>query len=310
MSYKFGKSKLDFIKHRKKFFLFSALLTLVGVISLLTIGLNLGIDFESGTKIELEVSGGDPLTQERVTSEFAKIGLNPDDVLIAGNQSERAYATFGDGIFTQEEILKVQHHFLKSFEAEPNISTVTPTVGRELALNAFYSVIFASIGIIIYLTIRFEFLYGAAAIVALLHDAFFIVTVFSIMQIEVNLPFIAAILTIIGYSINDTIVIFDRIRENLRNEKKVKSFDDLARVVNKSLVETLTRSINTVLTVVIAAAALLIFGGESIRTFSFALLVGLIAGTYSSIFIAAQLWLVWKSKRLQKKRFKTADNEA
>lgn len=310
MSYKFGKSKLDFVKHRKKFFLFSALLTLVGVISLLTIGLNLGIDFESGTKIELEVSGGDPLTQERVTSEFAKIGLNPDDVLIAGNQSERAYATFGDGIFTQEEILKVQHHFLKSFGAEPNISTVTPTVGRELALNAFYSVIFASIGIIIYLTIRFEFLYGAAAIVALLHDAFFIVTVFSIMQIEVNLPFIAAILTIIGYSINDTIVIFDRIRENLRNEKKVKSFDDLARVVNKSLVETLTRSINTVLTVVIAAAALLIFGGESIRTFSFALLVGLIAGTYSSIFIAAQLWLVWKSKRLQKKRFKTADNEA
>lgn len=309
MNFNYGETKIDFVKHRKKFFIFSGLLVLVGIILLSTVGLNLGIDFESGTKIELELRGGESLTAERVMKEFAQIGLTPDNVLLAGNRNEMAYATF-IGVLEQQDILTVQRHFQQSFGAEPNISTVTPTIGRELARNAFYSVIFASIGIVIYVTIRFELLYGVAAIVALLHDAFFIITVFSITQMEVNLPFIAAVLTIVGYSINDTIVTFDRIRENLSYEKKVKGFEDLARVVNKSLIQTLARSINTVLTVVFAAAALLVFGGEAIRTFAFALLVGLVAGTYSSLFIAAQLWLVWKSKSLQKKRFKTAENEA
>jgi preprotein translocase subunit SecF len=307
MNFNFGESKLDFVKHRKKFFILSALLVLTGVILLSTIGLNLGIDFESGTKVEL--LSNETLTAERVNEEFAKIGLTPDSVLLAGDRSEMAYASF-IGVLPQEDVLKVQRHFHESFGSEPNISTVTQMVGRELARNAFYSVIFASIGIVIYVTIRFELLYGVAAIVALLHDAFFIITVFSITQMEVNLPFIAAVLTIVGYSINDTIVTFDRIRENLSYEKKIRGFDDLARVVNKSLVQTLARSINTVLTVVFAAAALLIFGGEAIRTFAFALLVGLVAGTYSSLFIASQLWLVWKSKSLDKKRFKTAENEA
>ncbi|MFN7249212.1 MAG: protein translocase subunit SecF [Anaerobacillus sp.] len=307
MNFNFGESKLDFVKHRKKFFIFSALLVLTGVILLSTIGLNLGIDFESGTKVEL--LSNETLTAERVNAEFAEIGLAPDSVLLAGDRSEMAYASF-IGVLPQEDVLKVQRHFHESFGSEPNISTVTEMVGRELARNAFYSVIFASIGIVIYVTIRFELLYGVAAIVALLHDAFFIITVFSITQMEVNLPFIAAVLTIVGYSINDTIVTFDRIRENLSYEKKIRGFEDLARVVNKSLVQTLARSINTVLTVVFAAAALLIFGGEAIRTFSFALLVGLVAGTYSSLFIAAQLWLVWKSKSLEKKRFKPAENEA
>ncbi|WP_211274648.1 protein translocase subunit SecF [Anaerobacillus arseniciselenatis] len=307
MNFNYGETKIDFVKHRKKFFIFSGILAIVGMILLSTIGLNLGIDFESGTKVEL--LGEEGLTADIVYTEFAEIGLEPDDVLLAGDRNEMAYASF-IGVLNQEEMLTVQRHFDTSFGAEPNISTVTPTIGRELARNAFFSVIFASIGIIIYVTIRFELIYGLAAIVALLHDAFFIITVFSITQMEVNLPFIAAVLTIVGYSINDTIVTFDRIRENLKYEKKVKSFEDLARVVNKSLIQTLARSINTVLTVVFAAGALLLFGGEAIRTFSFALLVGLVAGTYSSLFIAAQLWLVWKSKSLQKKRFKTAENEA
>lgn len=306
MSFNSRETKIDFVKHRKKFFAFSILLVLVGAILLSTIGLNLGIDFDSGTKIEL--SSNDPLTAVQVREEFAKINLVPDDILLAGEQNEIAYATF-IGVISQEDILKVQTHFNEIFDKEPNISTVTPTIGRELARNAFFSVIFASIGIIIYITLRFELLYGVAAIVALLHDAFFILTVFSIVQMEVNLPFIAAVLTIVGYSINDTIVTFDRIRENLSLEKKIRGFDDLARVVNTSLVQTLARSINTVLTVVFAAVALLIFGSEAIRTFSFALLVGLVAGTYSSLFIAAQLWLVWKSKSLQKKRLNPAENE-
>lgn len=142
---------------------------------------------------------------------------------------------------------------------------------------------------------------GLAAIVALLHDAFFIIAFFSLTRLEVDLTFIAAILTIVGYSINDTIVTFDRIRENMKKFKS-KTFEDLKFIVNLSLRETLTRSLNTIITVIIAVAALLIFGSDSILNFSIALLVGLIAGTYSSIFIASQLWLVWKGKQLERKR--------
>jgi preprotein translocase subunit SecF len=127
----------------------------------------------------------------------------------------------------------------------------------------------------------------------------------SLLQIQVNVPFIAAVLTIVGYSINDTIVTFDRIRENMKLAKKVKGFDDLAAIVNKSLVQTLARSINTVLTVVFAAAALFIFGGEAIRSFALALLIGLVAGTYSSMFLASQLWLIWKARQLKKQKFKS-----
>jgi preprotein translocase subunit SecF len=307
MNFNYGETKLDFVKHRKKFFIFSCLLVLVGIISLSTMGLNLGIDFESGTKIE--ILSESTLTAAQVNSEFEKIGLTADSVLLAGDRNQMAYATF-IGVLSQEEIVTVQRHIDAVYGAEPNISTVTPTIGRELARNAFFSVIFASIGIVIYVTIRFEIMYAVAAVVALLHDAFLIITVFSIIQMEVNLPFIAAVLTIVGYSINDTIVTFDRIRENLSYEKKIRGFEDLARVVNMSLIQTMARSINTVLTVVFAAAALLIFGGEAIRTFSLALLIGLIAGTYSSLFIAAQLWLIWKTKSLQKKGFKITENEA
>ena len=132
---------------------------------------------------------------------------------------------------------------------------------------------------------------------------------FSIVQFEVNIPFIAAVLTIVGYSINDTIVTFDRIRENMTITKKVKTFEDLADIVNKSLTQTLGRSINTVLTVVFAAAAIFIFGGEAIRSFAFALVVGLIAGTYSSMFLAAQLWLFMKTKQLNKNKFQSTQVE-
>ncbi|MED3645550.1 protein translocase subunit SecF [Halalkalibacterium halodurans] len=297
----FKDREIDFVKHRKKFFLISGLFTLIGIIVLLTFGLNLGIDFESGSRIE--VQGESTLTSEEVLAEFEAIGFEPDDITLAGNNNELAYATFSRDL-SEDEIATIQNHFNDAYGLMPNISTVSPTVGKELARNALISVLIASIGIIIYVTIRFELLYGVAAIVALFHDAFFIIAVFSLLQIEVNVPFIAAVLTIVGYSINDTIVTFDRIRENMKYAKRVKGFDDLADIVNKSLVQTLARSINTVLTVMFAAAAIFVFGGEAIRSFAFALLIGLVAGTYSSMFLASQLWLVWKSKQLQKKKFR------
>jgi preprotein translocase subunit SecF/SecD/SecF fusion protein len=300
MSFNFQNREIDFVKHRKKFFVFSGAFTLIGIILLLTLGLNLGIDFESGSRVDLLAS--ETLTAEAVEEEFAKLGLSPDDIQLAGDNNEMASVGF-IGVLTPGEITEIQTHFSAEYGSEPSVSTVDPIIGYELARNALLAVLIASIGIIIYVTIRFELLYGIAAIVALLHDAFFIIAVFSLLQIEVNVPFIAAVLTIVGYSINDTIVTFDRIRENMKLSKRVKDFEDLSKIVNTSLVQTLARSINTVLTVIFAAAAIFIFGGEAIRSFAFALLVGLVAGTYSSMFLASQLWLIWKAKQISKKKF-------
>ncbi|SDY47762.1 preprotein translocase subunit SecF/SecD/SecF fusion protein [Evansella caseinilytica] len=306
MNFEHETSKLDFVKHRNKFFLFSGALLIVGVILLVTLGLNLGIDFRSGTTIDILSDGA--VTADEIAAEFEAIGLEPDDITIAGNNNEIGRVKF-IGVLSQQETFEVQQHFESVYGDAPTVSTVTPIVGEELARNAIISVLIAAVGIIIYVTIRFEFLYGISAIVALFHDALFILTFFSIIQMEVNIPFIAAVLTIIGYSINDTIVTFDRIRENLALEKRVKKFEDLAKVVNKSLIQTLARSINTVLTVLFAAGALFVFGGEAIRTFSLALVVGLIAGTYSSLFIAAQLWLLLKAKQLKKKRHRQVEQK-
>ncbi|RKL64734.1 protein translocase subunit SecF [Salipaludibacillus neizhouensis] len=306
MNFDHGETKIDFIKHRKKFFMFSGIFIFIGVILLSTLGLNLGIDFESGTTID--VLSDDPVTANEVIEEFENIGYSPDNVVLVGDNNEIGRASFIGGL-AQEQTLEVQSHFDEVYGHTPGVSTVTPIVGEELAKNAVISVLIAAAGIILYVTIRFEFLYGISAIVALCHDALFILVVFSVGQMEVNIPFIAAVLTIVGYSINDTVVTFDRIRENMSYEKKVKDFDDLARVVNKSLVQTLARSINTVLTVVFAAGALFILGGEGLRTFSFALVIGLVAGTYSSLFIAAQMWLVLKTRHLKKLRNRKVETE-
>ncbi|MGJ9382913.1 protein translocase subunit SecF [Salipaludibacillus sp. CF4.18] len=306
MNFEHEESKLDFVKHRKKFFLISSIFLLGGIILLATLGLNLGIDFRAGTT--MDVLANETITTEEIQSHFEDAGYEPEDIRLAGEDSTTARAKFVGGL-TQEETLELQGHFEDIYGNTPSISTVTPMVGEELARNAIISVLIASLGIIIYITIRFQFLYGISAIIALFHDALFILVVFSITQMEVNIPFIAAVLTIVGYSINDTIVTFDRIRENMSLEKRVKDFDDLARIVNKSLIQTLARSINTVLTVVFAAVALFVLGGEGLRTFSFALVVGLVAGTYSSLYIAAQIWLVLKSKQLKKQKQKKMELE-
>ncbi|WP_456278153.1 protein translocase subunit SecDF [Bacillus sp. AK128] len=301
--------KFDFVKHRKKYFMFSGAMVVVGAILLLTLKLNLGIDFASGTRVE--VMSTDTLTVEEVETEIATLNfdIEPRDITLSGDQNEIAVARFIDTL-TEDEIATLKSHFIEKYGAEPNVSTVSPTVGKELAKNAFYSVLIASIGIIIYVTIRFEIYMAIAAIIALLHDAFFIIAFFSLLRLEVDLTFIAAVLTIVGYSINDTIVTFDRIREIMKiRGKKVKTFDDIASVVNDSLRQTLGRSVSTIFTVVIVTVALLLLGSSAITNFSLALLVGLVAGTYSSLFIAAQLWLIWKSKTLGKKKARPVEED-
>ncbi|WP_017755925.1 protein translocase subunit SecDF [Calidifontibacillus oryziterrae] len=298
-------AKLDFIKHHKKFFILSSAMVVAGIIALATMGLNLGIDFASGARVE--ISSDQPLTREAIGQDFEQLGFTPKDITIAGDNQNLAIARFV-GVFSKDEIAKLKNYFSEKYGSEPNVGTVSPTVGKELAKNAFFAVMIAAAGIVLYVAVRFELYFGLAAIIALLHDAFFIIVFFSITRLEVDLTFIAAVLTIVGYSINDTIVTFDRIRENMKLKKRIKTYNDLADLVNKSLLQTLGRSINTVLTVMFAAGALWIFGSESIANFSIALLIGLLAGTYSSMFIAAQLWLVWKSKSIGKPKKKQVDS--
>ncbi|WP_040207835.1 protein translocase subunit SecDF [Neobacillus jeddahensis] len=290
--------KLDFVKPRKKFFAISGVLLVAGFIILVVFRLNLSIDFTKGTRVE--VLSDKPLTTEMVKSAFEDHNLQTDDIVISGDNKERGSARFVD-VLKKDEIAKLKSDFKKEFGSEPNVSTVSPTIGKELAKNAIIALLIASIGIIIYVSIRFEWSMAVAAIISLLHDAFFMVAFFSITRLEVDLTFIAAVLTIVGYSINDTIVTFDRMRENMHKKKRLKTDADIADVLNTSIRQTLSRSVNTVLTVLITVVSLMIFGNESIFNFSIALFVGLVVGVYSSICVAGPVWYVLKTRELKKK---------
>ncbi|MBP3038013.1 protein translocase subunit SecDF [Bacillaceae bacterium Marseille-Q3522] len=288
----------DFVKHRKLFFTISSIFVVAGIVIVAIFRLNLAIDFTSGTRIE--ILANKEITAEEMENQLAEIDLQADDIVISGENKDIGVARL-KGDLNQDEVNALKAHFHEQYGADPSVSVVSPVVGKELAKNALYAVLISSLGIIIYVAFRFEAFMGIASVLALLHDAFFIIVFFSITRLEVDLTFIAAVLTIIGYSINDTIVTFDRIRENLHKRKRIKSASELADIVNTSLRQTLLRSVNTMLTVLASVIILLIFGSESIRNFNVALLAGLISGTYSSLFIAAQLWYVWKAKELKKK---------
>ncbi|MBM7706642.1 SecD/SecF fusion protein [Chryseomicrobium aureum] len=290
--------KIDFVGKRKPFYILSVFLLAAGIAMLSIFQLNLGIDFSSGTRVEVMTDG--PLTSDEVRATIEAAGYETDDIVISGDTSNIAVLRYVED-FTQQEIAELKSSFIDEFGVEPSVSTVSPTVGQELARNAVYALAIAAIGIIIYVAFRFEWRFGVSAIVALLHDAFFMIAIFSILRLEVDITFIAAVLTIVGYSINDTIVTFDRIRENLHRAGAIQTEQELADIVNKSLRQTLVRSVITVLTVVFVVVSLIFFGAPSIQNFSIALLIGLIAGTYSSIFIAAQLWFDLKRKQLFKK---------
>ena len=289
--------KFDFVKTRKIYYIISSAIVIIGIVFLFIFKLNLSIDFSSGTR--LEITSDKPLTTEQIAKEVEQFGMENDDIVLSGDNNEIAVVR-SVGELSQAEVLEVKEYFSSKYGTEPNVSTVSSTVGKELAKNALMSVLIASIGIIIYVWIRFEWRMGVPAVLALLHDAFFIITLFSVLQIEVDVTFIAAILTIIGYSINDTIVTFDRVRENMRKKRKITKVQELEDIVNTSIRQTMVRTINTVLTVLVTVVALCIFGSSAIFTFSIALLIGLVCGAYSSVFIATQLWLDFKIKQLKK----------
>ena len=179
------------------------------------------------------------------------------------------------------------------------INQVEPIIGKEMLINAMYAVVIAWVLMLIYIAIRFEFKSGVASLVALLHDVLFIIGVFALLGKEINMNFVAAALTIIGYSINNTIVIFDRVRENMRYKKRSETY---AEIVNLSLLQSLRRCLNTAVSTVLAVLVLYLFGSPAIRDFMLALLIGLTVGTYSSAFLATPLWAIWKTAEENKGR--------
>ncbi len=290
----------DFVKLSKYFYTFSIILTIAGIVSLSVFGLNYSVDFRSGSNVDITLTK--PLTEAQVKPVIEKLGFANDPSINTGSGGQMSIRFETVLTDTQENALKQAFNKDLDSGASFEVNTVDPTIAKELERNAIYAVLLASLGIIIYVTIRFEWRFAVASVVALLHDAFLVISVFSIFRLEVDLTFITAVLTIIGYSLNDTIVIFDRIRENMRFAKQKKT-GEVATIVNKSISQTMTRSLNTVLTVFIACLFLFILGSESIRMFSLAMMIGLAFGAYSSIFIASPLWLVLKNK--QKPKAKT-----
>lgn len=284
----------DFIGRRKTWFTISGLVIAIGLLFLLVRGLNLGIDFTGGTILE---RGFDkPVTAQEVkavlgSQELSDLGLGNSVVQPLGDKTDVLIRTRD---LTNQQIQRVDKALEDAFGQVEVRRTemVGPVIGAELIRNAILAVIIGWIGILAYVSVRFEYRFGVAAILAVIHDVLVVVGLFAILGRQVNSPFVAALLTVVGYSINDTIVVFDRIRENLRYRKR----ESWAELANKSINQTLTRSINTSLTTLVVIIALLVFGGESIKDFVLALLFGVAVGTYSSIFVASPIWVLWKER--------------
>ncbi len=300
---------IDFVSMRKYAFALSLFIIVLGVVSLLTAGLNLGIDFTGGTILHLDIRQEFELEEVReVLAPFdldgavvQKVGM---EGLGEGQKHEVLIRTHSLTPDVQDEVLAAfQERFDLTADDMLRVQSVGGIISGELQRNAFLAMLIASMGMVIYITFRFEYRFALTAIVALLHDAMIVLAFFSLFRVEINSPFVAAVLMIFGYSINDTIVIFDRIRENMKSRRK----ETMAEVVNNSINASLTRSFYTSVTTLCVLLTLFAFGGVTLRPFMSALLVGVVAGTYSSIFVASPLWLAWKEKEISNKaRAKTA----
>lgn len=298
---------MNIIGKRKLWYAISLLLVIPGIISLFMNGLKLGIDFNGGSLLELEgATDTVKVRQLAVDRGFKDITVTPTD-------QNRLMLRYRDPAPIEQH--EANHQVLKEQLTangmnEVRFDAVGPSVSRDITRNAILSILLASLAIVLYIAYAFRnapppvspWSFGCCAIVALLHDALLLIGVFSILgqvaDVEVDALFVTAVLTVIGFSVHDTIVVFDRIRENLRRRK-----GSLSEVVNASILETFARSLNTSVTVLITLLALYLFGGESIRLFVLALLLGIASGTYSSIFNASPMLVDWhefKKRRAQK----------
>ena len=296
---------MNLIKYRKIYFAISLIVIIPGLIALLLWGLNPAIDFSGGSQLSFLYKGNYLSAKNNIE----KV-LNSEKIEIGTIQRSNNEIVLQTKVINDTKNKIIITELKKVNITEDSFQTVGPIIGAETTKNAFYSVIFASILIVLYIWLAFREVpkpasslrFGICAIIALLHDVLVVVGIFSILGhfwgVEVDSLFVTAILTVVGFSVHDTIVVFDRIRENLK-KNLILDFDT---VVNDSLLQTLGRSLKTSLTVILVLTSLLIFGSSSIRWFVVALLIGTISGTYSSIFNASQLLIVWNNWSKKRKK--------
>ncbi len=290
-------TKIQFTSYFRTCMAISGALAFATFVLLATAGLNFGIDFLGGTLIQIRTTDG-PADIAKIRSDLGNLGLGEiqiqkfgtfgtkDEVLIRVTQQP------GGEQAQQEAVRTVQNALGANVEIQ-RTEVVGATVSGELVEKAAIALVLASLGIFVYVWLRFEWQFAVGAIVALVHDVFITIGVFSATQMDFSLPIVAALLTIIGYSINDTVVIYDRIRENLRKYKKMP----LPELIDLSVNETLSRTIMTTATTFLALLALYVFGGEVIRGFTFGILFGILIGTYSTVFVAAPFIQILGVKR-------------
>ena len=291
-------SKIDFINNSRFTILLSGALLLAGIFSLIiNNGPKLSIDFKGGTLVAVQYTK--PININDLRSELKTVTINgqkfdfsTSEIKHFGNKSNVSIriASMEDEPenFSQNFIDFLRNIYPDSIPENKDefillLDTLSPKIGSELSGKAIMAILYALTLILIYISFRFEFIFAIGAIAAIAHDVIITLGIFSILGYEISLPIVAAFLTIVGYSLNDTIVIFDRIRENIKTRKK----DSIAATVNKSINESLSRTIVTSLTTLMVVMTLYIFGGEVIHYFSFALIIGVLVGTYSSIFVAS-----------------------
>ena len=299
----FGDIQFDWLSKRRLFFGFSAVLLLAGMVSILANGtLRYGVDFRGGVIVYVRFADQPEIDQLRA---YVEDGGAPGSQI----QEIRGTATEGFEYVIQvdqalvEEDLGRGRELITSALAEGygdgfeilSTESVGPKIGADLRRQAVLATLYALGGILIYIAFRFEWIYGAAAVFAVFHDTLITLGFFSIFDKEINLTVIAALLTLVGYSVNDTIVVFDRVRENLRTTRR----DTFEKVVNKSINQTLSRTVLTSGLTLVAGLAMYFFGGEVINNFAFALVIGVLVGTYSSIAVASPMVLVYQNYRLR-----------
>jgi preprotein translocase subunit SecF len=296
--------KFSIISRKYWFFAISLLIVLPGLFSIITQGFNLGIDFTGGTLLDLKFAK--PVTVAEIRHVLADFKLENSTIQLAATEKTEA----APNVIIRTHVLNEAERksVLEAFAAKigkfdiMRVEKVGATIGAELAREAIIALLLSWLVMIAYISYRFEYRFGVAGIISLIHDVLVVLGIFSILRMEIDASFVAALLTIIGYSINDTIVIFDRIRENL---KAMKKGETLSEMVDRSIWQSMTRSIYTVLTVLFATASIYFLGGETTKHFSFALLIGFVSGMYSSIFNASPIWVMWKEhderKRMERK---------
>lgn len=282
----FTLRQFNFIKHRKIFYLISIGVIVLGISVGFFRGYNFGIDFTGGTMLQLDM--GREVSVSQLNKVLKSNGIDAD-IVHAGDANDEVIIRTVQALDTaaREELLNdIFQEFELTDDSVLTIEQFGPSVGEMLKKNAVRALIIAGIGMLIYIIIRFEWKFGIAAIISVIHDILIMIAFYGFFHIPINNPFIAALLTLVGYSINDTIVVFDRIRENLNLMKKNK----LEELIDTSINQTLVRSVMTSVTTVLAIIALYILGGQTIRDFTLPLMVGILAGAASSIFIASPVY--------------------